>query len=127
MKNNEPKNYWQNDKGPNPSFVVDLRQAALKFEKEIKKEEKIIKKRVEYLKPDLLRKESVKRNISLSFLKNIFNVKYLLFLKRYLEIIIPEKKKVSLSNLICVKEEAFVKALKVKFRKKKKNDTQLVI
>ena len=126
MKNNEPKNYWQNDKGPTPSFVVDLRQAALKFEKEIKKEEKIIKKRVEYLKPDLLRKESVKRNISLSFLKNIFNVKYLLFLKRYLEIIIPEKKKVSLSNLICVKEEAFVKALKVKFRKKKKNDALIV-
>ncbi|MHB8903487.1 MAG: DUF4012 domain-containing protein [Patescibacteria group bacterium] len=122
MKIKESKNYWQKNQGSNSPFVVDLRQAALKFEKEIKKEEKIIKKKIKYLKPDLLKKQPIKRNISLAFLNDIFNANKFLFLKKYLNLKIAKKKKSSLSDFISAKEEIFIKALEKKIRKNKKKE-----
>ena len=122
MSRDQLKNYWQKNQGANPSFVVDLRQAALKLEKEIKKEEKIIKKNIEYLKPDLLRKRSVRKNISLSFLKNIFKISDFFSFKNFLNTKITIKKRKSLNDLVHIKEEAFIEALKNRFTKNKKKN-----
>lgn len=116
MNNKSAQNNWlKSQKGGSP-FVVDLRQAASKLEKEIQKEEKQIKKKIKDLKPDLLSEKKQGSNIAFSFFKKISEKDYLSFFKEPVKEKNIKRKIHSLSKSILRKEEAFTKALKVKLR-----------
>lgn len=118
LKNKSAKNSL--DYSP---FVVDLRQAALRFEKEIKKEEKEIKKnlnkKIKNFKPDLLNELKIKKSVSFNFINKLFNYNFLSLFKTLFKKKVARKKTVktqALGSLISAKEKVFVKALKAKFK-----------
>jgi len=124
MKNSEAEKKWPYNKSDRSPFVVDLRQAAIKFEKEIKKDEKIIKKKIgkkiKDLKPDLLEKESVRKKTSFNLFKKILNYKISFPVKNFLVLKkSPEKKDLSLKSLLSQKEKAYIKALESKLKSNK--------
>ena len=115
MRNNTTKDHSLKERNNRSPFVVDLRQAAAKFEKELKKEEKIVKKKIQRGNTQYLFRflKNIGKHLSA---RNYFSVFFYLLKK-------PQKnRKKTTWRARVLKERNFAKAIKSKFKKTENNN-----